>query len=264
MTDVFSVKWITAIHRSHISQDVDIVSWTECPAQGEAISTPVTYFFDSRPLEVALRSLGGHVVVGRGVGGRVFALVVRVTIAFFYGSKHSPINTDRQQNTEQGLFSPTPVNPRMFLQSPSCPPPPTHPLLYLWGYPVLGLHGNCDWGIRHHLWNHPSRSCSLRSEVPSSLKCGTALQTEDSTRACSEPGGLLWLKKGGVPSALKLSSKRDGKPTLEKNSHPISLFRRQFNATSGIQTDEQRGVNVTAFHLAGFPHEKLILQVACF
>lgn len=109
-------------------------SWTEqCPGTGRlwTLETtrqkpsllPVTYFFDPRSLQVAPRSLGGHVVVGRGVGGRVFALVVRVTIAFFYGSKHSPINTDRQQNTEQGLFSPTPVNPRLFLQSPSCPPP---------------------------------------------------------------------------------------------------------------------------------------------
>lgn len=39
--------------------------------------------FDSRCLKAALRSLGGHVVVGRGVGGRVFTVVVEVTIAVF-------------------------------------------------------------------------------------------------------------------------------------------------------------------------------------
>lgn len=83
-----------------------------------------THHFDTRPLKAALRSVGSHVVVSRRVGGRVFAVVVGVAIAVFYGGKHSPINTDRQQSTEQGLFSLTPLSPRTFPQSPPGPSGP--------------------------------------------------------------------------------------------------------------------------------------------
>ncbi|KAA8595630.1 hypothetical protein FQN60_010921 [Etheostoma spectabile] len=67
---------------------------------------------DTGQIHAALRSLGAHVVVSGGVGGRVLTVVVKVTITVFYGGKHSPINTDRQQNTEQGLLSLTPLSPR--------------------------------------------------------------------------------------------------------------------------------------------------------
>lgn len=90
----------------------------------------LAHLLDSRSFEAALRPLGGHVVVGRGVGGRVFSVVVGVAIAFFYGGKHSPIITDTQQNTEQGLFSLTPLSPRTILWSSSCAPTPV-PFLHL-------------------------------------------------------------------------------------------------------------------------------------
>lgn len=120
------------------------------------------HLFDSRSLQAALWSLGGHVVVGGGVGGaRVFAVVVKVAVTVFYGGKHSPINTDRQQNTEEGLLSLNTPQAMDVLQRPSSPSSslsPLHPV------PVM-LSGS--WTSWELLLQHSLSS--VNSSLPSML-----------------------------------------------------------------------------------------------
>lgn len=139
-------------------------------------------------------------VVGRGVGGRVVAGVVEVTVAVFYGSKHKTIDTGGQRTTTRlWLRSHKGLLPRRFVitssprkrrtrsEVPALRPPPL--------YATRGEYARSHWedfaffctSLLLHALSTSSRTAD-RPHVPDMLSCSWEL--------------LLWHSLSSVKSSL--------------------------------------------------------------